>query len=141
MLKNSYNYTAHLLFITTAPSSDKNICYESIIHIKHCLWEIWGVLGNTLGLQKWNSFLQGYLVVMCPRQKKHTMLYGAATGPSGKINRNRHNVLDRLSARFWWFLLILFFFCELWNMNHEGTLLFHMGLVVVKNYFILITVL
>ena len=83
-----------------------------------CLREIWGVLGNTLGLQKWNSFLQGYLVVMSPRQKKHTMLYGAATGPSGKINRNRHNVLDRLSARFWWFLLILFFF--LWAMKYES---------------------
>ena len=80
-----------------------------------CLREYWGVLGNTLGLQKWNSFLQGYLVVMSPRQKKHTMLYGAATGPSGKINRNRRTWSSECSH-----LMIFVDTIFLWAMKYES---------------------
>ena len=62
-----------------------------------CLREFWGVLGNTLGLQKWNSFLQGYLLVYScdePKaKKKHTMRCTVLRQDhQGKINRNRRNV-------------------------------------------------
>ena len=124
-----------MTFIITAPSSDKITFLWSNYSYEHCVFaRVLRCPREHFRTAKMEQFFTRIFSTSCdePKAKKSTPCC-TATGPSGKINRNRRTWSSECSH-----LMIFVDTIFLWAMKYESwryTTL-HMGLVVVKNYYI-----